>query len=120
MNRKKILPVVLAGSIIVETLISAHQSYAVVPQPHIDFEIVEPFESTVSTVSAGVFSVIYISSCFMDKNGGKPGQMTEPKKFSSLMDAMRAPFPRGYEFAQILADKGRWTYGRANFGWQAL
>jgi hypothetical protein len=120
MNRNKILSVIFAGSIIAETLISARQFDAVVPQPHIDFEIVVPVVASVSTISVGMFSVIYISSCFTDKNAGKQGQMTEPKRFSSLEDAMRAPFPVGYESAQIWADNGRWVFGQANFGWQPL
>jgi hypothetical protein len=118
MDRKNILPVVLAVSIICEMLTSAHQFDSAVPQPHIEFEIAAPFMSSVSTISVNMVSVIYISSGRMDEVG-KPGQMTERIMFSSVRDAMSAPFPVGYESAALWTRTGRYVYHSPRFGWEA-
>jgi hypothetical protein len=118
MNKKKILPVVLAGSMIGETLISARHFEGLAPQPHIEFEITMPIATTVSSIPTGMVSVVYISSGFMDKNDGGPGQMTEPIWFASVEDAMRAPLPTAYDTAQVWSEKGRVAYRQPKFGWQ--
>ena len=65
MNKRKVLPVVLAGSIIGETLISAHHFDSGVPQPHTELDITAPFATTVSAVSTS-------GGDFMKLKVGKP------------------------------------------------
>jgi hypothetical protein len=52
MNKKKVLPVVLAGSILGETVISTRHYEALAPQAHTEVEITVPFAAAVSPVSA--------------------------------------------------------------------
>jgi hypothetical protein len=118
MNNRKVLPAMLVGAIMGETLISAHHFDSSIPQPHVEFEITVPFLHSVSTISARMVSVIYISSGRMDEIGG-PGQMTEPVMFSSIRDAVSAPFPAGYESAALWTPAGRYVYHSPRFGWEA-
>jgi hypothetical protein len=118
MNKKKVLPVVLIGSMVGESLMSARHFDSGAPQPHIEFEITLPFVSPVSTVTAGMASVVYVSSGFMDKNVRRSGQMTEAKMFPSVEDAMRGPFPTGYESAYLRAEVGRYAFHPPRFGWE--
>ncbi|MFZ0519979.1 MAG: hypothetical protein WAL95_03085 [Candidatus Acidiferrales bacterium] len=117
MKRLKVLHLVLVGTIVGEALISARHCDGV-PQPHIEFEITVPFVPSVSTISANMVSVIYISSARMDE-AGRPGRMTEPIMFPSVHDAMGAPFPTGYESAALWAEKIRYVYYSSRFGWEA-
>jgi hypothetical protein len=53
MDKKKILPVLLAASIIVEEVVSVGHSETLALQPHTHFEIPDqPFATTVSPISA--------------------------------------------------------------------
>lgn len=63
-------------------------------------------------------SVVYMSSGFMDKNGGQPGQMTEPTMFPSVEDAKRVPFPAGYESASLWAENVQWVRQRPDSSWE--
>ena len=118
MNKKKFLPVILIGSIVGEALISARHFDSDAPQPHVDFETAVPFVFRVTAISAGMASVIYMSSGFADKNGGRPGRMTDPKIFPSVEDAMRALFPSRCESATLWAEKCRYAYHSPRFGWE--
>jgi hypothetical protein len=118
MKTRKVLPVLLAGSIIGEMLISARDFDSTAPHAHVEFEITAPFVSSLSTVSTGMASVIYSSSCFADKNGGGQGHMTEPIKFPSIEAAMCAPFPIGYESATLWTERGRYAYHSPRFAWE--
>jgi hypothetical protein len=119
MNKRKILPLVLAGSIIVEMPISDHYFDSIVTHPHIEFEITVPFVGTVSNFSTGgVVSVLYLTSCLVNTNGSKSGQISGPVKFPSIKDAMSAPFPAGYESAMLRAETGHYFYQSPRFGWE--
>lgn len=61
-------------------------------------------------------SVLYITSCYMDRNGGHAGQQAK-RSFASLEDAKNAPFPEGYTFARIVVEGGEWAY-QSPHGWQ--
>lgn len=128
-SHRKLLPSILAGWLVVEMPISAKHFDFIAPRSptrseseitepfvhsvvplHIESEITEPLQSCVSTVSVGIASVVYISACLRDKNGGRPGHMTEPVRFSSTADAMHAPLPTGYESALLTAPEARYSY----------
>jgi hypothetical protein len=65
-------------------------------------------------------SAIYATTGFIEGNGGKPGQITEPERFDSVEEAMNAPFPTGCSFALIRGEDGCYVYHSSGFGWEAV
>lgn len=61
--------------------------------------------------------VIYATPCFLEKNAGKVGQLTEPREFASVEAAKTAPLPDGCSFAGMPIEGGVYVFSAA-FGWE--